>query len=104
MSSGFLCTCHGHLSLTNPDGLQTEVRTTLAIGKGNEGYWTVEHVAEQVQTKLIPALEQMHPKCCTAMILFGQSTNHGAYVPDALVVVKMNFKEGGKQGLLRDGW
>ena len=74
MCSELLCMCHGHLSLTNSDGLWTEVGTTLAIGKGNEEFWSVKmHDVEQVQTKMFPAFEKMHPNC-TARIVFDQST------------------------------
>jgi hypothetical protein len=103
MVSEYLCPCHGRLFLTNLDGSKTAVCTTLTIGKGQEGYWTFDHVVDQLRNKLIPAFEQMHPNC-KARIIFDQSTNHAAYAPDALLASRMNLKEGGKQSFMRDGW
>jgi hypothetical protein len=47
--------------------------------------------------------EKLHPGC-VAVFLFDNSTNHGAFSPDALNANKMNLNPGGKQPALRNGW
>jgi hypothetical protein len=85
------------------DGEKKFITETLHVGKAHEGYWTSDHVIKQVKTKLIEAFKQMHPGC-VGLFTFDQSTNHAAYADNALRASKMQYKPGGKQAILRDGW
>ena len=47
--------------------------------------------------------ERLHPNS-VAVFMFDNSTNHGAFVDDALNVNNMNLSPGGKKPVLRPGW
>lgn len=102
MVSEFLCVCHGRLFQTK-NGKKEFVTEILHVGKNAEGYWTNEHVVNQLETKAIPAFKEMHPGL-KAVWTFDHSTNHAAYSQDALVASRMNMNPGGKQAVMRDGW
>ncbi|UZO10264.1 uncharacterized protein OCT59_001859 [Rhizophagus irregularis] len=72
-----------------------EVRVYLQPGKDREGYWTSEHLINQIKTKVIPIFETLFPNCI-ALFAFDNSSNHAAFNPDALVANKMNLKPGSK--------
>ncbi|CAB4481750.1 unnamed protein product [Rhizophagus irregularis] len=72
-----------------------EVRVYLQPGKDREGYWTSEHLINQIKTKAIPIFETLFPNCI-ALFAFDNSSNHAAFNPDALVANKMNLKPGSK--------
>ncbi len=74
----------------------------LHIGKNQDGYWTIEHVIKQVQTKALPLFQAMHANSI-ALFVFDQSTNHAAFADDALRAIIMNLGPGGKQPISRDG-
>ncbi|CAJ0644514.1 14480_t:CDS:2 [Entrophospora sp. SA101] len=57
-------------------------------------------MAKQLKEKAIPIFEAMHPGC-VAVFAFDNSTNHGAYASDALLVNKMNLNSGGIQPKMR---
>ena len=67
-----------------------------------DGWWTNKDVVKQVKERAIPIFEHTHPGK-VAMFMFDNSCNHTAYAEDALVVSRMNLKDGGKQPLLRNG-
>ena len=101
MISEFLCECHGRMKV-GTTALETTTET-LTPGKNEEGWWTADHLIAQIKTKDIPLFNRLHPGCI-GVFVFDNSTNHGAYAPDALVATKMNLNPGGKQSRLRDGW
>ena len=72
-----------------------ETRVYLQPGKDREGYWTSEHLVEQVKTKAIPIFESLFPNCI-ALFAFDNSSNHAAFKSDALIASRMNLKSGGK--------
>src|SRR6266542_1000517 len=73
----------------------------LQPGKDQEGFWTSEHLIEQVKTKAIPIFEILFPNCI-ALFAFDNSSNHAAFKSDALVVSRMNLKPESKQLKMRD--
>ena len=106
MVSEFLSEECGRLKLNaqqhqeNPS-VPEEARTYLQPGKDREGFWTSEHLIEQVKTKVIPIFETLFPNCI-ALFAFDNSSNHAAFKSDALVASRMNLKPGGKQPKMRD--
>ena len=84
----------------NPS-IPKETRVYLQPGKDREGYWTSEHLIEQVKTKSIPIFETLFPNCI-GLFAFDNSSNHAAFLPDALVANKMNLFLGGKQPTMRN--
>ncbi len=82
--------------------ISKEARAYLQPGKDREGFWTSEHLIEQVKTKAIPIFETLFPNCI-ALFAFDNSSNHAAFKSDdALVANRMNLKPGGKQPKMRD--
>ncbi|CAG8762868.1 2910_t:CDS:2, partial [Rhizophagus irregularis] len=82
-----------------------EVRVYLQPGKDREGYWTSEHLINQIKTKVIPIFETLFPNCI-ALFAFDNSSNHAAFNPDALhqSMVNENGKpKGMKQVLIERG-
>jgi len=106
MVSEFLTEECGRLKLNSQQcqensSIPEEARVYLQPGKDREGYWTSEHLVEQVKTKAIPIFETIFPNCI-ALFAFDNSSNHAAYRSDALVASRMNLKPGGKQPKMRD--
>ena len=56
----------------------------LKPGKNREGYWTSEHLLQQIEQKAIPIFEALYPNCI-AVFAFDNSSNHAAFSQDALV-------------------
>jgi len=112
--SDFLCESIGRLRLSEedcstndllPDGEQlvyTDACITMYPGTNRDGWWKNEDVVKQVKERAIPIFERTHPGK-VALFMFDNSCNHNAFADDALVVSRMNMKDGGKQPLLRDG-
>jgi hypothetical protein len=106
MVSEFLSEECGRLKL-NAQQLQEnlpipkEARSYLQPGKDREGFWTSEHLIEQVKTKAIPIFEALFPNCI-ALFAFDNSSNHAAFKSDALVASRMNLKPGRKQPKMRN--
>ena len=78
-----------------------EVRIYLQPDKDRDGFWTSEHLIEQVRMKAIPIFKTIFPNC-VALFTFDNSFNHAAYKSDALVASRMNLKPGGKQPKMRN--
>ncbi len=98
MISGFICECHGFLSLDGKNSFQI-----IEPGKNHDGYWTNDNLVNQLQV-VIPLFEATHPNC-DLVFAFDNSQNHHAYAPDALVASRMVLKDGGKNApLLRNGY
>ena len=106
MVSEFLTEAHGRLCLSDEQvfdhrNIPKEARVYLQPGKNQEGYWTSEHLINQVETKAIPIFEAIFPNCI-GLFAFDNSSNHAAFKSDALVASKMNLKPGGKQPKMKD--
>ncbi|POG61994.1 hypothetical protein GLOIN_2v1785920 [Rhizophagus irregularis DAOM 181602=DAOM 197198] len=65
------------------------------------GYWTAEHLLEQIEYKAIPIFEALYSDC-VAVFAFDNSSNHAAFSKDALVASRMNLNPGGKQPVMRN--
>jgi hypothetical protein len=112
--SDFLCESIGRLRLSEedrstndllPDGerlIYTEACITMYPDTNRDGWWTNQDVIKQVKERAIPIFERTHPGK-VALFMFDNSCNHNAFADDALVVSRMNMKDGGKQPLLRNG-
>jgi len=112
--SDFLCESIGRLQLSEedcatnnllPDGerlVYTEACVTMYPGTNRDGWWTNKDVVKQVKERAIPIFEYTHPGK-VALFMFDNSCNHNAFADDALMVSRMNMKDGGKQPLLRNG-
>lgn len=87
MVSEFQCPCHG----TMRSGNWTS-RRLFKAGGNREGWWTYEHMVEQLREDAIKLFELLHPGC-TAVFLFDNSSNHGAYPDNALVASRMPLNE-----------
>src|SRR5436190_23942951 len=101
MVSDFLLETIGRLKLTpeqsllNPN-IPVEARKFLKPGKNEEGWWTAEHLIDQVINYAIPIFETIYPNAI-AVMAFDNSTNHGAMPEDGLNATKMNVNPAGKQ-------
>ncbi|KAF9552830.1 hypothetical protein CPC08DRAFT_646425 [Agrocybe pediades] len=85
-------------------GWVKEASQSLEYGKNYEGYWNGELFVKQLKEKIIPAFERAHGPGYQALIMVDNSQGHCAYAEDALLSSRMNFRPGGKQARLRDGW
>src|SRR3954470_22348043 len=106
MVSEFLTEIDGRLRLQPTDiekypNIPKEARCYLKPGKNQEGYWTAEHLLEQIEHKAIPIFEILYPNCI-ALFAFNNSSNHAVFSKDALVASRMNLKPGGKQPIMHD--
>ena len=79
------------LNLTIPE----KTCVILRPGKNEEGYWTSQNLVEQVELKAIPIFETIFPEC-VEVFMFDNSSNHAAFMPDALVANRINIGSGGK--------
>ncbi|EXX76797.1 hypothetical protein RirG_029770 [Rhizophagus irregularis DAOM 197198w] len=61
-----------------------KARYFLKPGINQEGYWTAEHLLEQIECKAISIFEALYPDCI-AVFAFDNSSNHAAFSKDALV-------------------
>ena len=105
MISEFLSEACGRLCLSQKDivkypTIPEEARVYLIPGKNQEGYWTVQHLLEQVEYKAILIFETLFPNC-VAVFAFDNSSNHSAYCSDALLANRINLQPGGKQNKMR---
>jgi len=104
MVSEFLLETIGRLKLTpeqsllNPN-IPVEVRKYLKPGKNEEGWWTADHLIDQVINYAIPIFETIYPNAI-AIMAFDNSTNHSAMPEDGLNATKMNVNPEGKQPLM----
>jgi hypothetical protein len=71
-------------------------------GSNRDGWWTNNDIVKQVIERAIPIFERTHPNKI-ALFMFDNSSNHNAFADDALLVSRINMKDGGKQPLLRNG-
>ena len=110
MYSGFICSCHGPLRLSeeqqraNP-GVRPDACQFFEPGKNPDGYFCNEHLVEQAQNAM-KVCDILHPPDkYQAVFIFDHSTTHEKMPDDALVANRLNIKDGGKKvKLMRDGW
>ena len=81
MVSEFQCPCHG--TMRQSPGWTS--RILFEAGGNREKWWTHQHMVQQLEDDVIPIFELLHPGC-QALFIFDQSSNHNAYVSDALRV------------------
>ncbi|OAD08036.1 hypothetical protein MUCCIDRAFT_158274 [Mucor lusitanicus CBS 277.49] len=85
MVSKFQRPCHGTMKIQGWTS-----RTLFKAGDGIEGWWTYYLMVKQLEKQAIGLFEALHPNC-TAVFLFDNSSNHGAYSDDALVASRMTL-------------
>ena len=100
MVNDFLLEIDGRLKLNENEILlhskvPIEARKFLKPGKNEEGWWTAEHLLDQVVNYAILIFEVKYPNCIS-IFAFDNSTNHRAMAKDALNVNNMNVNPGGK--------
>lgn len=78
-------------------------RVTILPGKSREGYWQGEDVVIQTQKLFIHLFKATHPDC-EAVIVYDNSSCHGLFAPDALVVARLNAGPGRSHKPMRKGW
>ncbi|RIA84686.1 hypothetical protein C1645_698453 [Glomus cerebriforme] len=105
MVSDFLLKTNGKLKLNKNEILlypeiPIEARKFLKSRKNEEGWWTAEHLLDQVINYTIPIFKAKYPNTI-GVFAFDNSTNHGAMVKDALNVNNMNVNPGGKQAIMK---
>jgi len=105
MVSEFFTEIYGRLKLNEDEILlypeiPVEARKFLKPKKNEEGWWTADHLLDQVINYAIPIFETKYPNSI-GIFAFDNSTNHGAMAKDALNVNKMNVNPGGKQAIMR---
>ncbi|KAI0717864.1 hypothetical protein C8T65DRAFT_737665 [Cerioporus squamosus] len=93
--SDFICSTVGWLS---------EASITLEYGKNHEGFWNSELFCKQLTEKFFAAFRKAHGPGYVTVVLVDNSQGHSCYAEDALGVSKMNFRPGGAQARMRDGW
>ncbi|KAJ7333495.1 hypothetical protein DFH08DRAFT_708132 [Mycena albidolilacea] len=94
--SDIICSTVGHID---------DAGEGMEYGKNYEGYWDGARFIKQLEVRIIPAFERRHDRnIYRALFLIDNSQGHCAYSEDALVVNRMNWRSGGKQALMRDGW
>lgn len=88
--------------LTN-SGILSEAVIFFEYGKMEEGYWTGEHLLDQIKNQALPIAEALYPGY-ELLFMFDNATSHLIYAKDALQVANMNKGSGGQQSFLRPGW
>jgi hypothetical protein len=106
MVSEFLLETIGRLKFTdefaaNDINIPKEARKFLRPSKNEEGWWTSEHLIDQVVNYAIPIFKQLYPNAI-GVFAFDNSTNHGAMAKDGLNAFRMNLNPGGKQPHMHD--
>ena len=83
-------------------GIPFEAATYFEYGKMEEGYWTAEHLLDQIKSKALPIAESLYPGY-ELLFMFDNVTSHGIYAKDVLQVAHMNKAPGEQQPFLRPG-
>jgi len=105
MVSDFLLKTIRRLKLTpeqsqlNPN-IPVKARKYLKPGKNEEGWWTADHLIDQVVNYAISIFEVLYPDAIVIMA-FNNSTNHDAMPKNGLNAAKMNVNPRGKQLQIR---
>ncbi|KAK7035185.1 hypothetical protein R3P38DRAFT_3351344 [Favolaschia claudopus] len=94
--SDVICSTVGHIV----DGGEQ-----IEYGKNYDGFWDGPQFIKQLRDRIIPGFEKLHDRnIYRACFLIDNSNGHCAYAVDALLASRMNWRSGGKQAMLRDGW
>ncbi len=106
MVSEFLTKACGRLKLTaeqieNHLDIPEEAWVYLKLKKNNKGYWTAEHLIEQVEYKTILIFEALFSNCIR-IFAFDNSLNYSAFASDVLVTKRMNIGLGGNAPKMYD--
>lgn len=102
----FQCPCHGTMR-SIVDGKELTSRKKFYPGVQYQGYWTSQHMREQLENEVIPLFKALHPDSI-AVFMLDQSSNHNVFALDALVAKNMNMNaieikdEESAQALFRD--
>ena len=104
MVNEFLLETIGWLKLTSEESLlnpniPVEACKYLKPEKNEEGWWTADHLIDQVINYAIPIFEAIYPSAI-AIMAFDNSTNHDAMPEDGLNAARINVNPEGKQPLM----
>ncbi|CAG8798766.1 9870_t:CDS:2, partial [Cetraspora pellucida] len=88
--------------LNNEQLIYTEACVVMHSGTNHNGWWTSKDLIKQISECAILIFEQTHLGK-VALFLFDNSCNYNAFADNALVVTRINMKDGSKQPLLRNG-
>ena len=69
--------------------IPTETVTYFENRKTEKGYWTGEHLLDQIVKKALSIGEALYPGY-KLLFLFDNTTSHSIYAPDALQVANVN--------------
>ena len=105
MVSEFLIEIDGRLKLNEDEILlypeiSVEARKFLKPEKNEEGWWTANHLLDQVINYAISIFETKYSNSI-GIFAFDNSTNHEAMAKDALNINKMNVNPGWKQVIIK---
>ena len=84
-------------------GISIEAANYFGYGKMEQGYWTGEHLLDQIQAKALPIGEALYLGY-ELLFMFDNATSHAIYAKDALQVAQMNKGPEGQQPFLRASW
>lgn len=79
-----------------------EYASRLIETGANKDWWTNDMMMDQLR-HAVSIFKRRFPNC-TGLWLFDNSTNHGAFAPDALVASRIAMNPGGKQPHMRNGF
>ena len=66
-----------------------EAVTYFEYSNNNEGYWTRDHLLQQIIDKALPIAEALYPSY-ELLFIFDNATSHSIYAKDAFCVRNMN--------------
>ena len=75
-------------------GVPAEAATYFEYGNNNEGYWTGDHLLQQIVDKALPIAEALYPGY-ELLFMFDNAKSHSVYAKDAFRVGNMNKNQGG---------
>ncbi|RIA88243.1 hypothetical protein C1645_695321 [Glomus cerebriforme] len=104
MISEFLLETIGKLKLTDElaasyPNVPNKTRKYLHSNKNKEGWWTAEHLLNQVVNLAILIFNILYPNAI-AVFAFDNSTNYGTMAKDGLNAFNMNLNPGGKKSYM----
>lgn len=84
-------------------GIPFKAATYFKYRKMEEGYWTIEHLLDQIQKKALSIKKTLYPGY-ELLFMFHNATRYAVYAKDALQVGNMNKSSGSQQPFLYPGW
>ncbi|KAI1002206.1 hypothetical protein K3495_g5992 [Podosphaera aphanis] len=87
---------HGQLYYTVA-GHKKWVREMITPGNGkcNDGWWTCEHMINQLPDSVLPSFEELHPGC-TIVFAYYNNMDQKKMPLDGLNDTQLNLSDGGK--------